>query len=232
MIIANKKGSTANATSSNNNFINHYANDNSDNNANLLNILVQRGLIVNYSPDCLVLRFSDLSFFSQASITHAEKLEFSCSTLVLISSINSCGKRICFLVDLLFTSPVAIDTYSLSIVSVNTPYTRIRVNKSIDVGSHFTVRWVHTIIMLWLRNDKTPQCSSTNGVSNHNVKRGNTMAMYKSTQTHPKFLWRFFSCQQSKYFSVEASNEQEARSMLPDSPCLFSARIRQGANHA
>ncbi|WP_336844603.1 host cell division inhibitor Icd-like protein [Providencia rettgeri] len=42
-----------------------------------------------------------------------------------------------------------------------------------------------------------------------------------------KFLWRFFSCQQSKYFSVEASNEQEARSMLPDSPCLFSARIRQ-----
>ncbi|MBX6956724.1 host cell division inhibitor Icd-like protein [Providencia rettgeri] len=53
------------------------------------------------------------------------------------------------------------------------------------------------------------------------------MAMYKSTQTHPKFLWRFFSCQQSKYFSVEATSEQEARSMLPDSPCLFSARIRQ-----
>lgn len=47
-----------------------------------------------------------------------------------------------------------------------------------------------------------------------------------------KFLWRFFSCQQSKYFSVEASNEQEARSMLPDSPCLFSARIRQEVGHA
>ncbi|HEK0449393.1 TPA: host cell division inhibitor Icd-like protein [Proteus mirabilis] len=57
------------------------------------------------------------------------------------------------------------------------------------------------------------------------------MAMYKSTQTHLKFKWRFFSCQQSKYFSVEASSEQEARSMLPDSPCLFSARIRQSSQN-
>ncbi|MBN7844420.1 host cell division inhibitor Icd-like protein [Providencia rettgeri] len=57
------------------------------------------------------------------------------------------------------------------------------------------------------------------------------MAMYKSTQTHPKFLWRFFSCQQFKYFLVEASNEKEARSMLPDSPCIFSARICQGVIH-
>lgn len=46
-----------------------------------------------------------------------------------------------------------------------------------------------------------------------------------------KFLWRFFSCQQSRYFTVEARSEQEARSMLPDAPCLFSARIRQGVNH-
>ncbi|HDU8608901.1 TPA: host cell division inhibitor Icd-like protein [Morganella morganii] len=53
------------------------------------------------------------------------------------------------------------------------------------------------------------------------------MAMYKSTQTYPKFKWRFFSCQQSRYFTVEAHNEQEARSMLPDAPCLFSARFRQ-----
>ncbi|MBQ0264830.1 host cell division inhibitor Icd-like protein [Providencia rettgeri] len=57
------------------------------------------------------------------------------------------------------------------------------------------------------------------------------MAMYKSTQTHPKFLWRFFSCQQFKYFLVEATSEQEARSMLPDSPCIFSARIHQGVIH-
>ncbi|HHV7360398.1 TPA: host cell division inhibitor Icd-like protein [Morganella morganii] len=51
-------------------------------------------------------------------------------------------------------------------------------------------------------------------------------------QTHPKFKWRFFSCQQSTYFTVEARSEQEARSMLPDAPCLFSARIRQEVRHA
>lgn len=75
----------------------------------------------------------------------------------------------------------------------------------------------------------TPR-SATNTIEafNHNVIRGNTMAMYKSTQTRPKFLWRFFSCQQFKYFIVIASSEQEARSMLPDSPCLFSARFAEG----
>ncbi|WP_338141934.1 host cell division inhibitor Icd-like protein [Morganella morganii] len=82
--------------------------------------------------------------------------------------------------------------------------------------------------------DRTTPRSATNTIeaSNHNVNRGNSMAMYKSTQTHPKFKWRFFSCQQSRYFTVEARSEQEARSMLPDAPCLFSARIRQGVNHA
>ncbi|EPJ3802246.1 host cell division inhibitor Icd-like protein [Morganella morganii] len=50
-------------------------------------------------------------------------------------------------------------------------------------------------------------------------------------QTHPKFIWRFFSCQQFKYFIVEATSEQEARSLLPDSPCAFSARIRQEMAH-
>src|SRR5699024_1455463 len=59
----------------------------------------------------------------------------------------------------------------------------------------------------YLVQDKltTPR-SATNTVEafNHNVKESYDMAMYKSTQTHPKFKWRFFSCQQSKYFSVEA----------------------------
>ncbi|BBG61814.1 hypothetical protein PRJH_3477 [Providencia rustigianii] len=75
----------------------------------------------------------------------------------------------------------------------------------------------------------TPR-SATNTIEafNHNVNWSNTMAMYKSTQTRPQFLWRFFSCQQFKYFIVIASSEQEARSMLPDSPCLFSARFAEG----
>ncbi|HCD1075034.1 TPA: ash family protein [Proteus mirabilis] len=56
--------------------------------------------------------------------------------------------------------------------------------------------------------------------------------MATPAQTHPKFIWRFFSCQQFKYFIVEATSEQEARSLLPDSPCVFSARIRQEVGHA
>lgn len=40
------------------------------------------------------------------------------------------------------------------------------------------------------------------------------------------FVWRFFSCQTRKYHTVTARTETEARSLLPDSPCLFSARIR------
>ncbi|WP_231039398.1 host cell division inhibitor Icd-like protein [Proteus terrae] len=56
--------------------------------------------------------------------------------------------------------------------------------------------------------------------------------MATPAQTHPKFIWRFFSCQQFKYFTVEATSEQEARSLLPDSPCVFSARIRQEVAHA
>ncbi len=56
--------------------------------------------------------------------------------------------------------------------------------------------------------------------------------MATPAQTYPKFIWRFFSCQQFKYFTVEATSEQEARSLLPDSPCVFSARIRQEVTHA
>ncbi|MCU6377629.1 host cell division inhibitor Icd-like protein [Morganella morganii] len=56
--------------------------------------------------------------------------------------------------------------------------------------------------------------------------------MATPAQTHPKFKWRFFSCQQSRYFTVEARSEQEARSMQPDAPCLFSARVRQEVRHA
>lgn len=56
--------------------------------------------------------------------------------------------------------------------------------------------------------------------------------MATPAQIHPKFIWRFFSCQQFKYFTVEATSEQEARLLLPDSPCVFSARICQEVAHA
>lgn len=59
------------------------------------------------------------------------------------------------------------------------------------------------------------------------------MAMYKSTQTHPEFIWRFAECQENKatYHHVTAHTEDEARSLLPGLLLVFTARIRQGVNH-
>lgn len=193
--------------------------------------LVQHSNHVNdvHSVDCLVLRFSDLSFFSQASITHDEKFEFSRPTLELISSINSCGKRIPFVVDLLFLYPVAISINSLSWCR-NTIQEIMQI-KILDVFMHLVIRCLCTPCCIGAKIATPRSATNTAEAFNHNVMESYDMAMYKSTQTHPKFKWRFFSCQQSRYFTVEARSEQEARSMLPDAPCLFSARIRQGVNY-
>ncbi|EFJ3914629.1 ash family protein, partial [Escherichia coli] len=45
------------------------------------------------------------------------------------------------------------------------------------------------------------------------------------TPTHPEFIWRFYSCQKRHYHFVIAPTEDEARSQLPDAPCIFSARF-------
>lgn len=45
------------------------------------------------------------------------------------------------------------------------------------------------------------------------------------TPTHPEFIWRFYSCQKRHYHFVITPTEDEARSQLPDAPCIFSARF-------
>lgn len=180
-----------------------------------------------HSVDCLTLRCLRLISSRIAVTINCASLSFSCFR-VSIASNTSSGTLAVFWRDLLFNVPVAI-VYSLSfkweslyLFLINKKHLKCKsLNSKVQV----------TLIYLVLKTTKPYQCSNTNRASNHNVKRSNTMAMYKSTQTHPKFKWRFFSCQQSKYFSVEASNEKEARSMLPDSPCLFSARIRQSSQN-
>ncbi len=37
----------------------------------------------------------------------------------------------------------------------------------------------------------------------------------------PEFIWRFYSCQKRHYHFVIAPTEDEARSQLPDAPCIF-----------
>lgn len=181
-----------------------------------------------HSVNCLALRCLRLISPCKAVTMNWAVLSpssFSNSTLFAIS----CGTRALIFCDLLLTLSLIITAPYLFIwVPVYTKIVLIKVLKWAPVNVYTGCQ----LDVVAFNNDKAPQCCSTNRASNHNVNRGNTMAMYKSTQTHPKFKWRFFSCQQSKYFSVEASNEKEARSLLPDSPCLFSARIRQEGDHA
>ncbi|EON5774899.1 host cell division inhibitor Icd-like protein, partial [Escherichia coli] len=40
----------------------------------------------------------------------------------------------------------------------------------------------------------------------------------------PEFIWRFYSCKKHHYHFVIAATEDEARSQLPDGPCIFTAR--------
>ncbi|MEE9647921.1 host cell division inhibitor Icd-like protein [Enterobacter soli] len=42
---------------------------------------------------------------------------------------------------------------------------------------------------------------------------------------NPQYLWRFWSCQKRRFHTVYATSEKEARSLLPDAPCLFAAKV-------
>jgi hypothetical protein len=169
----------------------------------ILNLFVQGRPVIYLLLICF-------SFSRHASLTHELKLPVPAT--VFICSSSSSSKRICFIV-LLERSK---DFFSfLSCIGNYHNY------------NEFTFGNYHCKAVLYKKQSPVSARTLT-GLLTHNVNGSNTMAMYKSTQTRPKFLWRFFSCQQFKYFIVIASSEQEARSMLPDSPCLFSARFAEG----
>ncbi|OTA15231.1 hypothetical protein Xvie_03038 [Xenorhabdus vietnamensis] len=176
------------------------------------------------------------NFLSQASITHDEKLEFTCadfslSILALISSINSCGNRICFLADLLFISPVAIGIHPLSDISVNTPYIILRLKKSIDVGSHLHVRWVHTKIYYDTKIATPRSAANTIEASNHNVKESYAMDTPQHNQTRLKFTFLIASGTQRlvdihpvRLITVLADSEGEARLLVGIPSLIFVSR--------
>lgn len=170
------------------------------------------------------LRCSAFSLRPQASSTHAEKLApefstFSLSTLASISSMSSWGNRMCFLADLLLVLPVAISV--ILKLGVNTPYTKKMAIKTIDMGAHQNVWWVHTLFWLRCLNSEARQCANTNRASYHiPLFEVTVMADNQSTQTRPKFTWRFLALNRHDKksrpcrLSVEAANEREARSIL------------------
>lgn len=55
------------------------------------------------------------------------------------------------------------------------------------------------------------------------------MTMDRSTQTHPKFIWRFAEYQQNsaRFHTVIADTETAARATLPNIRLVFTARIRE-----
>lgn len=213
-----KKGSTLNVSLSSNG-------NQKKEGVGILYLFVQRRLIVNYSLDCLALRC--LRLISALAAMIKKPAVLSPSTFnVSISSKSSKGSLTDTCSDLLFFLPVAITgSPSYRWCSV---YTKLFHERILTWCSPLNILVVFTYGLICYRNSNAPKCGNTIEAFNHNVNWSNTMAMYKSTQTRPKFLWRFFSCQQFKYFIVIASSEQEARSMLPDSPCLFSARFAEG----
>lgn len=227
----NKKGSTANATPLNSYCLKFYINDKSNTNANLFNILVQRRLIIHYSLDCLVLRCLRL-----ISVLIAEDINWPvlspCSFVCSIPSINSCNTLTVTDCDFEFLEPVAI-TESL-FNRCKTVYTKKSYFKELTCKTPCNYDVSYTSMSKWCRNSETPQCWSTNGASNHNVNRGNTMAMYKSTQTHPKFIWRFFSEYENQLIRCSscAATEEEARALIPFTYLIFTARISLGVSHA
>lgn len=192
--------------------------------------LVQHSNHVNdvHEVDCLFLRCLRLISPCRAVTINCPVLSpssFSNSTLSAIS----CGTRASSFFDFAFIAFVAMsisfDSWWLTVYTKNNHkkgLTWLTLDNNV-VADTLSCESIETA---------TPRsASNTSEAFNHNVMESYDMAMYKSTQTQPKFKWRFFSCQQSRYFTVEARSEQEARSMLPDAPCLFSARIRQGVNH-
>ncbi|ETT03703.1 hypothetical protein HMPREF1567_0761 [Providencia alcalifaciens PAL-2] len=213
-----KKGSTLNASLSSN------GNQKKDG-VGIFYLFVQRRLIVSYSFDCLALRCLRLISALAAEIKKPAVLSPSTFN-VSINSKSSKGSLTDTCSDLLFFLPVAITESPL--YRWCSVYTKLFHERILTWCSPLNILVVFTYGFICYRNSNASKCGNTIEAFNHNVIRGNTMAMYKSTQTRPKFLWRFFSCQQFKYFIVIASSEQEARSMLPDSPCLFSARFAEG----
>lgn len=134
-----------------------------------------------HSVGDLALRFSDLSFLSQASITQEEKFEFSpeslsASTQASISPINSCGNLIPLVVDLLFLYPVAINEFLIEKCR-NTIPEKFQI-KTLDVFMHLTIWCLYTLICESMIKTTPRSATNTIEASDHNVNWSNSMAMY------------------------------------------------------
>lgn len=180
------------------------------------------------------LRCSLLSLRPQASSTHDEKLApgfsgFSRSTLASISSINSCGKRIPFVVERLFLKPVAM-LFPLYWCR-NTIQVR-KEKKSIDVYMHLDIWCLCTLILSMVQIAKPGSVGALTGLLTKPLYEVTIMADIKSTQTRPKFTFLFLAIYPNggrpTVLRTDADTEQEARLKIEgtDFTLIFAAQIR------
>ncbi|VXD08624.1 hypothetical protein YERSI8AC_70053 [Enterobacterales bacterium 8AC] len=188
------------------------------------------------------LRCSPLSLRPQASSTQAEKLAvgfsgFSRSTLASISSINSCGKRIPFVVERLFLKPVAM-LFPLYWCR-NTIQVR-KENKSVDVYMHLDIWCLCTLILNMVQIAKPGSVGALTGpltttdrlIIEAAMKNHTTPLTGRDSLTPNKFTWRFLAISRIDRnakpcrMSVEAHTEREARRVLaPNFILSFSSRL-------
>ncbi|WP_349238864.1 host cell division inhibitor Icd-like protein [Hafnia alvei] len=132
-------------------------------------------------------------------------------------------------------SPVATVNTPLLMIRVGTPYIKKNGKKSIDVGSHQDVRWVHTLTISWCSNCDAPECGNTSEASIHNVTRTYIMACLHDTKTRPNFTYLFLGTPSDlptctpTVLRAEADSEAEARAKFIDWDLTFAAQIRTAA---
>lgn len=161
-------------------------------------------------------------------------VSFTCS----MPSMISCAIRAVTDCDLEFLGPVAIhETYN---DWCKTIYTKLSSLKSLTCKTPITYRVSYTKFVGCYKTTKLSSVTSTDRASNHNVIGANTMAYQHSTQTRPKFQYRFLALNRSDMsakpcrVSVEAPTEHDARMVLaPYFILSLAARLpAQGVCHA
>lgn len=229
-LLDKEKGSTANAAPWDDCFLNQYIAEPQDRH--------YESFVGQPSGDSLAfLRCSALSFRPQASSTQDEKFAFgfsafSRSTLESISSINSCGKRIPFVADLLFTARVAIEQ---SPNCARTPYRKFTGKKSIDVPQHLDLKCPNTINVHWCKIAKPGSVGTLTGLLTKPLIEVTIMACSHDTQTRTKFVYLFlgtpneFPDSTPTVLRAEADTEDDARAKFPRWTLTFAAQIRTAA---
>lgn len=149
-----------------------------------------------------------------------------------ISSITSCGIRTVVICDLAFFAPVAItETPCVRCISV---YAKKMIKKDlrcISLWANFkSVGDIH------LSSAKPAGATNTGGPLTKPLIGVTVMADMQSTQTHPKFTWRFLALSAStrNVIHITAATEREARDQSPvGCVMVFAGRLPvQGVSHA